>query len=674
MTWHDALRLLLALAAVLGPGAALLAVGLRRGPLETLAAGPAASVLLCYVTALLAAPLGIPWGPLPVVVVTLVATAVAWLLRRRAVAAREVAARVAVPLWARVLPVAGVVVSAAVGGWTFLRGFGTLSVLPQEHDMVLQTLLVGYIERTGNAAPWQSNPVDLLTGEPSGFYPNGLHMLASLAATGPAESVAALNAVSVVLFAVVLPLGMAALAHLLSPPHLRPVAMAAAALTSVLAYRPVFALLHDGGVLANAAALALTPGVVYAAVSAATVHRGAAVAAGAGLVGAVVVHPSAAPTIVLTAGVWVVATLLSRRDGVRAALRSLTWVVVAAVLAVVVLVPFLLTASSTAAFVASFPRQTPPASLGGALGTLASFYYGGYYDPAGMLSQAVLALLSLLGVLLCVFHRSNVALLAAFGTWAVVLLLWLINPATPLVASLGGVYYNTYGRFSGGLAILQWLTVGVAVGYAASYLATGWRWAAGRLRSGRWAHRAGLATPVGAAAALLVFLLVTVDYASVNSLTLRQRYAEPEFVRVDEDDLAAGRWLAENVEPGQRVMNNANDGSTYAYVFSGVPIVETATLGSPYAPYTTDLLLHLDDVDRDDDVRQTVCDLDIAWVLADEEAPVIGAPESVTPLSDGGVYDTPRGFERLDDLEVAERVHTSGNVDVYRLDLDRLGC
>lgn len=673
MSWSDLGLLILAVLAVFGPGAALLAAGLGRGRLETLAAAPAVTVALCYVTALLTGLTGLAWGAPAVVVATAIATAAAWLARRRwappstgrpPLLRRELA-----------LPVGGLVLSVALGLWTFARGFGRLSVLPQEHDMVLQTLLAARIERTGEAAPWQSSPVDLLTGDPAGFYPNGVHMLASLAAPGNDHTVGALNAVTVVLFAMALPTGIAALARLLSPSSIRPVAMATAPLISVLAYRPVYAFLHDGGVLANAAALALVPGVAYAAITAVTEHRRGAYATTAlGVVGALVVHPTAAPTIAITAGAWIMGALVLRLRSTGDLVRAVAWLAVAAVAAVLLLVPFLVVASTTAGFVTSFPRGTPPSSLGGALGTTLSFYYGGFFDAAGLLSQAVLALVSLIGVGLCLYRRSNLPLLVTYAAWLGILLLWLVKPGFPVIATLGGIYYNSYGRFSGGLSLIQWLVAAVAIGYLAEYLARGARRIAATERWTRLRPAGTRLAPFAGAIAVLLFLAMIAPYAATNALTLQQRYRYPEFERVDEDDLAAGRFLAENVEPGQRVMNNANDGSTYAYVFSGVPLVNTSTLASPYAPYTEELLLGFDDLEGDEDIRELVCSLDIAWVMADENAPMIGAPGTVTPLGDDGVYATPPGFRRLDRLDTVEAVYTHGDVTVYSVDLDQLGC
>ena len=672
MSWSDVGLLALAAVAVLAPGTAVLKLGLRRGWLETLAAAPAVSVTVCYLAGLLAGVTGLRWGAPVVTGVAVVLTGICFVVRWRWVKPPTAHER---PAIAQVLlPAAALCVSVAVGVRTFVQGYGTLSVLPQEHDMVLHTLLVARIERSGEAAPWQSSPIDLLSGEPSGFYPNGMHMLAALASPGPADSVAALNAVTIVLFAFALPVGLAALARLLTPAAVRPVAMCVAPLVGVLAYRPVFALLHDGGVLANAAALALVPGVIYALLRGASGSRMAYATGALGMVGAVVVHPSAAPTIVITAGAWMLPGLVARIRSVRDAVRTLGWLAAAAVAALLVLLPFLSTASTTAGFVTSFPRGTPAASLGGALGTTLSFYYGGYFDPSGMLSQVALAVLSLLGVVLCIYRRSSAGLLTSYAVWMVILIIWLVKPDYPFVSTLSGIYYNVYGRFSVGLALVQWLTVAAALGHVADLVHRGLERVTANGTLARLRPQVVRAAPLTGAVVFLVFAAAVAPYAATNTLTLQQRYSMPEFERADADDLAAGRFLADRVQPGQRVMNNANDGSTYAYVFSGIPLVNTSTLGSPYAPYTTELLQDFDEMTRDQDVRALVCDMDIAWAMVDQLAPVVGAPPEVTPLGTNGAFSTARGLDHMDRVPVAEEVFVSGHVLVYSIDLARLGC
>jgi hypothetical protein len=171
---------------------------------------------------------------------------------------------------------------------------------------------------------------------------------------------------------------------------------------------------------------------------------------------------------------------------------------------------------------------------------------------------------------------------------------------------------------------------------------------------------------------VLAFVGLSAGYAITNAATLKQRYAEPEFLRVTDADLAAAQFLAERVEDGQRVMNNANDGSTYGYVFHGLPLVEVSTLGG--SEDTTELLMSFDDLEHDQEIRELVCDLNIAWVVADDDAPLIGAAPGVTQLGTDGLYSTPPGFRRLTSLSVLSEEFEQDGVTVYSVDLDALGC
>lgn len=655
------------------PGFVVLWVGLGLRFRLALACAPAATVGTAYMTATVCGVTGLSFGLFAALIGTAVISATSLLLRSRFAGGPRLALP-ALDLPGGLWWIGSLAGAAAVGGWTYLRGLGSVLTLPQEHDMVLQTLLVSYIDRSGKAAPWQSSPVDLISGEPAGFYPNGMHMVAALATTNPSQAVASLNAITITAFALVLPLGVAAVTCTLVRARYAHVASAVAAIVSVVAYRPVFAFLHDGGVLANAFAFALTPAVMALALTAVrslredgaarrnSSHLAALVLTG---VGVGVAHPTALVVLVVSVAPVVLATLVVDRR--RWTWRGVALVGAAGLGAAAILVPFLAAASQTAGFVTAFPDGTSGSSLGAAIGTTTSFYYGGYFDPAGALSQVVLAALSVGGVLLSIWRRANSPLLLVYGTWLFVLLVWLMYPTAPVIGQVAGLFYNNYGRFSIGLSLAQWVAVGAAVAVATSGLGA-------VVRSRPAIATARLHRVLPATIVLAVGLLLVVSYAPVNATSLAQRYEKPDFVRVDDDDLAVGRYVAERIAPGERVLNNANDGSTYSYIFYGLPIVETSTLGSPYAPYTTDLLLRIDELGRGGPVDQLVCDLSISWVIVDLSAPTIGAPPEVTPLSDDGSYSVPEAFRDLDRVAMFEDRFSRGPVTAYAVDTDRLNC
>lgn len=158
---HDGLVLLVALLVCYLPGLALMAaLGVRSGVL-LMGLAPAMPVGVAVATGVGTAILGVAFGATPLGVVTAVMLAIAAGLqvRRRSTRQRQG------PATGRVVQAAGVVL-VAVGASTWLRGMGSLSTIPQEHDMVIHAVLTAYIQRSGHAAPWQLLPADVLTGSP----------------------------------------------------------------------------------------------------------------------------------------------------------------------------------------------------------------------------------------------------------------------------------------------------------------------------------------------------------------------------------------------------------------------------------------------------------------------------------------------------------------------------
>lgn len=665
MNSGDGLLLLWGTLLLYVPGLAV-SLAARRLPFRVAVAGaPAVTLGLFYVLSLLTGATGLPFG-LPTVLVgcVVLCAAVAALTGgwRQPVTFRRPQLR-PVP----VLSGLAVLVAIVLGLRTFSRGLGRLSVLPQEHDLIIHTQLVARIMRTGDAAPWQSYPGDLVSGQPAGFYPNGFHQFAALVGSLGADPVSALNAGTVVLLAVALPVGVAVLGTMLRPRTLAPLIGAAAALTAAVSYRPLIALMHDGGILANAAALAVAPGVIALLLAASRLPWARVVAPIAlGMVGAVALHPSSLATIGVTVVVWLLADGLGSRAAGRVLTGRVRTLAVGAVAAGVLLVPLLVAASTLAGTVTGFTRDFPVSPLTDAIGITFGAPYGGFFDEDISLSQTWLVVLFAAGLVASLLARANAAFVAAAAVWATVLLGFLTGTGLLPVRLITGIYYNSYVRISGGLAIMQWLGAGIAIATAV--------WGVQRalaLVRREWAPL----RPVLTAVALVgLVLIVCLPYARLNGAILSERYADPEFVRVDQNDLAAARYVSDRIEPGQRVMNNANDGSTYGYVLYGLPLVESAALGSMSAPYTVRLLTGFDQLDDDARIRADVCRLDIRWVIADAEAPPIWAPEATYPWVPGGYLDVPPGLSDLDDTPHVALEKTFGDVSVYSVDLAALDC
>ena len=338
------------------PGTTLLLALPAIPRLVAVAGAPGVTLGVLYVAALLGGATGLPYG-LPLVgAVWLLLLGTALALRRRALRRAPgdqpsrggswrpwEAARSAGPV--QLVGAGATALATVVGIVIWVRGMGSLHAIPQEHDTIVHSELVAHILRTGQAAPWQSFPGDLVSSRPTGFYPNGFHLYAALVGSLGADPVLALNAAMVTLFTLALSVGIAVLALRLRPRYLAPLVAGSAALVAAVSYHPISILMHDGGILPNAASFAVLPGAV-AFLLIAGLARWAGVLPVALLVaGVVVLHPTSAVTVGLTAGVWLLAGAATSRAAWRRLLGDLGVLTAGAVAGAVVLVPFVLAAA-----------------------------------------------------------------------------------------------------------------------------------------------------------------------------------------------------------------------------------------------------------------------------------------------------------------------------------------
>lgn len=542
--------------------------------------------------------------------------------------------------------------------------------------MVTHTLLTAHIADSGRAAPWLAWTYDVQSGSPNGFYPAGFHSVAALVADSGTDAVTAVNATMIVVLAVCLPLGLFGLASQLRLAPLRHLVGGVAAVISSMAYRPTYAILHDGGILANDMAISLSAGTIAALLalrgSHATLrHRqwwfDVAVVALV-VLGAFSIHPTSAAIVGLSVVAWFVGDLVRRGDR-RAARRWMLTMIVGAVVGGLMALPLLGGAGSVGTVI-HWQRDLDPQSFSRAVGITVGMPYLGFLDPGGLRSQALFAVLTLAGVAVSLWTRRHAGLLAAWAAWSFVLLVFLLDRAVPGVTTVASLFYNSYVRISGVLAPFQWLLGGVAVTTAAVVAV---RWSV-RLVSvvSRSRVLVRSRTPLVAAAALVLgvaLVLSTTNYRLVNGSSLATRYAEPAYLRLGPDDRAAFNWLAGEVQPGERVMNNANDGSTYMYVYDQIPIVNVSALGSGAAPYTEQLLAGFNQLDTDRGVQQIVRSLDIRWVYFDSNSPPVFVADGVYPWYKGGqLYSIAPGMTNLDDVAGLTKRFTSGSVSVYQVD------
>jgi hypothetical protein len=169
------------------------------------------------------APLHIRWGLIPVVIATIVAGAAAWaiqrLITRRKPQAFANRADTGLTRWM----LGGTVIAAVAIGWRLMATIGAPTNISQTYDAVFHLNALRYIMNSGNASSLALTgpPINGLEG--GGFYPGGWHDLTTLVALTTGASIpVAVSAVTVVIGAVVWPLGLLFLIRTISGPRRLP--------------------------------------------------------------------------------------------------------------------------------------------------------------------------------------------------------------------------------------------------------------------------------------------------------------------------------------------------------------------------------------------------------------------------------------------------------------------
>ncbi len=669
----DAAVLAVSVVVVYLPGLALLgALSLSR-PVLLLSLAPAASVGLAGVVAVVGAVAGFSYGPVSLGVATalLAAVAVGLHLRRRRRPGRPAGPhrRAHRPSDVVAATCGGVLALVGVGyaAWAWLTGVGALSNPPQEHDTVIHAMLTAYIARSGRGAPWELVPADVLTGTPVSFYPSGFHLLAAASADLTGDIVRSLNATTIVFLAVVLCVGVWGLGFVAG----RQLGLSRgsgmlvggfAALVMAGMYRPSFHLMHDGGILGNAASFALVPGVVAGLLALPGLRWPPAVGVGVAAAGAVWVHPSAAVSVGLTALAWWLGQLVSPM-GRRELRRIVRPLVVTGATALVLVLPVVLPGLSIAGRTGAFPPDSRAVTFDTAIGATFGFPYSGFLDPTQAKSQVWAAVLTVLGVASLVALRRGLGIVAAFACWSAVVIGAWVSPGKGYDALVTAFFYNAMLRTWSHLSLLAPVIAGLGV------VLVGNRAAVLLRRRAPW-RATWTATAVVAAGFAVYALVPAVGYAELDEHSVATRYSTPDFVRVGADDQRAIAWLADRVRPGERVFNSPNDGSTYLYVERGVPVVNVYTLGLPGVPYSYRMLEGFRSYPQDAAVRAQLRALNVRWVYVDSSAPGIGSNGSPENWAGSKGFALAPGLEDIDGLPGLQRVFTSGTVTVYSLDLD----
>jgi len=553
-------------------------------------------------------------------------------------------------------------------------GLGGWDTYPQEHDTIIHTVLVGYISHTGEGAPWQLLPLDMLTGDPVSFYPSGLPLTAALTGDLVGGPIAGFNIVNALMVGPVFVLGCAALtAAVMRRMSVRAewIALAGgiAAIVAAGLYRPGVNLLHDGGIAPNAVAMSLTPGIIAGIVTLGRSQWLRAAVLGVALAGIFSVHPSVVATVGASVVVFWVAEAFSA-DGRRTLRAQWPVLVGAAVVAGLAAAGQVIGSLGQAGRTGSWLPDIPPAGLGDAVGTNLMLTYGGYYDSKQVFAQAAAGLLAIVGAVAVLLTRRGWAALALWGFWLLVSIDFKISPGSGFGSTIGSFFYKSYVRVQAHVSVFVPLLAAIAVLSVAVAIA---RLAASPPKLPAFAVALRRRGPVAAGLVVVMavgyVLAAGISYEHRNADIVAQRYAKPEFVRVNDDDRRASDWLAERIRPGERVMNSANDGSTYAFTEDNVPVVNVVTLGAIQAPYTYALLESFDDYPTDPEIRQTILRLNIRYVYVDSKAPTMGAgPGAPDNWLGEPTFTVAPGLEKVDGLPGMSVGFRSGTVTVYELD------
>jgi hypothetical protein len=562
--------------------------------------------------------------------------------------------------------------AVGLGSLTWFRGMGSWATPSQEHDPIVHSVATAYIHFTGNAAPWQVLPVDLASHASVSYYPAGFPALSALVTDFFGNPMTGMNLLWVAALAVAWPMSAAAFAALAARTAgygrgWTELAAGVAALIAAVLYRPGFAFAHDGGILPNAVALVMVPGLLAALLTVRPRQWPRALAVAVGCAGVVSIHPSAAVSLGSCAlAVWV--GMAFGKSG-RAHLRSIVApLAVVAGAALVLLIPTLLGAAGSSGLASSWTPEIPAQSPSGALGQTLTLAYGGYFDPTSQLSQLTLGTLAIAAVMVALLLRRGWVVLAPWLVWVAITIDFRLSPTAGVGSLIGGFFYRSANRISAHVYAFTPSLIGFGAVAVLCVLVTRTAHVPHRFRFRERPVDVAIPALVVVGLVLAAFTATTlVGYARVNAHTVAERYSDPQFTRYGNDDAAAIAWLDGKVKPGERIMNNANDGSTLGYVSDELPIVNDHSMGLLDYPYTIDLLARFDQYPQDADIRALIIKLDIAWVYVDTDAPGIGdnsqgrlgpAPYTVAP-----------GLTQLADLPGLTPVYSSGHVHIYHVSL-----
>jgi hypothetical protein len=544
------------------PGVVLLAaVRPAAGWVAVATAAPAVSLGLVHGWSVLLTLVGVAVEPVTVLPVAFGVPAVVGVL---AVRSRGRGVRPRVGLGRPETAVVALVSLACLVLWW--RATSGASLVPPNDDGNNHGLYAGRILALHTVDALQVTVGDLASGTPTGtYYPLSMHTVAALvSALGGGDPGRVLVVATMLAAAVALPFGMAVLTRRLFP-SLRWAAPAAALLAVAFPAFPYYVSYWGG--LALIAGLSLTAPLVDALVAVPDEPRPwlAGVVVGLGLAGMFGLHNTELVTVLLLAALLLVATW--HRDGAAYLRRALPGLLTAGAMVVLFAVPqlgALAAGLSARTGLALLPAQSPAHALGLALTTF--FGTGGVADavlhsprgvtvagsPLFVVSGVILAALTLLG---CVVAWRRGRPEWVVGLAATLLLTWWSAVRGPGADLLTIPWYSRWDR----VAINELLFIAPLCAVGAVALA-------GRLAANR------SQTVVGVVAGALVAVPL-LPQAAASRQTVNFAFSQASLIH--DPERAAFSFLAAHVRAGDRVLNDATDGSGWMWTLDGVTPVFT---------------------------------------------------------------------------------------------------
>ncbi|MEU5690950.1 DUF6541 family protein [Actinosynnema sp. NPDC020468] len=619
-------------------GLAALAVGLRGWVLA------ATAPVFTYLIAGLAGPwlwkVGIPFTVLTFVLSTVVVVLVfglaRWLTVRRFGGPPP---RDGSPweLRAQVAVVLVVLVAAAAGVAVLLKAMnGDLNSVPQDWDAGYHANGIRYIADTGEGGLYGTGKVNWYDIPGGVFYPNAYHLVGALVFKLTGATVPAVINAHMALLPGLLALELAAMVRYFRG---RAVTAGFTALVAVACTSATYDNLWRGPLLTFTLGLAVMP--VLAVVLDMYLRRPAidtGVVFGGVAVGMLCVHSSN-----LFGGILFILPFLAQRwwRAWGTLWRDVLKMLIPGVVAIVVTLPHLLGAASIKGTIAivDWPSTFPVSQSVGAMLTFQHIIERPEYW---------LAIPLWIGLAFAGRLGNQKWLLGAAGVFGVV---WILTASysQPWVAKVTSPWWNDQFRLIALVCVPLCVIAGHGLAAVHDWLAR----LAGRAARAPWVR------PLSAAVVLVAFVALSGLYVTLNSAQVARGYGnapgqDKHDAVVGPNEIVAMTELGKIVKPGERVMNDRNDGTLWMYALADVRPVAGHYDGSLESPDISLLMQHFTDYDQNSSVRAAVKRLNIRYAIVGRGF-VRGWNERTPGLRD------------LNDKPFLEKVYENDDAIIYRL-------